>query len=367
MDIGTKPDTYFRDDNLIFTNVDFYSNVTQRSSLIGGSHPSDLSLPELNFTGKNLQLINCHIHDIANLGWWTGSDGKMVGCLIEKIGFDAPDRGHGHLYMQNKLPQTKLVNGCIVIKGFGDAVTIYGSNAAFLQGIDLSGLFVLGNRTLIGGSPVDMINIMSSVFNGHLQLGYGEDYNQNLIVQESVMLSTFQVNKYWSNLHVYNNVIAGKVIFIDQNLTNIAWDHNVYYGTKFTVGPLINVSFAKWQEYTGFDKHSVWFPSRTETLSKTYYINQGSHIANLAVWNPLGLLEVFVSRLDLPDGVYELRQIRDQNDRRKFVWCNHGMYIKMEGGVTSVNGIVDPVFHSNLIPANTFPYFGLFEIWRIDI
>lgn len=115
MDIGTKPDTYFRDDNLIFTNVDFYSNVTQRSSLIGGSHPSDLSLPELNFTGKNLQLINCHIHDIANLGWWTGSDGKMVGCLIEKIGFDAPDRGHGHLYMQNKLPQTKLVNGCIEI------------------------------------------------------------------------------------------------------------------------------------------------------------------------------------------------------------------------------------------------------------
>lgn len=88
-----------------------------------------------------VRFINMIVHDTLN-GielWASAPDGEVYGSLIYHNGYDAPDRGHGHgIYTQNRTG-VRLIRENILFRGYSHNIHAYGSDAAWLNNIELRG------------------------------------------------------------------------------------------------------------------------------------------------------------------------------------------------------------------------------------
>jgi hypothetical protein len=96
------------------------------------------------------KFINLIIHDMKNgLGLWASSpDSEVYGSLIYHNGFTADDRGHGHgIYAQNRTGSQHIADN-ILFGGFSHGIHAYGSDAAYLNNINLEGNVVFNSAVL---------------------------------------------------------------------------------------------------------------------------------------------------------------------------------------------------------------------------
>jgi hypothetical protein len=98
-----------------------------------------------------------------------------------------------------------------------------------------------------------------------------------------------------------------------------------------------------------------------------YPVNEGSHIANIAIWNPLedATVAVDLSSLGMANGNYELRQVRDYTgDVRAVTYIGAAVSVSMSGTTAYPPGY-PTVYHPEAVPANALPTFGAFELWAV--
>lgn len=361
------------------------SSVTTRDTEEPLSRAMDGIIGAMVGNAGTINLTNVRLVATSNVGWWTGSTGTWKGVLVQDTGWDAPDRGHGHvLYTQNKASDgLKTVTACIFVKGYGGNLRLYGSSASILQGYRISDSIFMHERALIGGSPVDDVQITNCMFYSAVQWGYREKDNQSASISNSFMRYT-QVVRFWQSLTMTGCVVlAGNGdcvnVQIGQYYTNLHFDNNVYISSKarpFAIDGDGWRSFAEWQAETGQDANSRFYTSvadaaadgaLTVPIVKVFPVNEGNHIANIAIWNPLedATVDVDLSALALDNGDYELRQVRDyDNDRRQFAYSGSSVTVSMSGTTQWPPGYPTP-YHPETVPANALPEFGAFELWRV--
>lgn len=144
-----------------------YSGWTSRISAFSDPSPADIPLSK-SFTvnGSNCRVFRCTLHDLATVGafgvagWWRWNH-------IYGIGWDAPDRGHGHgIYAQNtgaeSIFEYNIIHDC-----YGWSFHAYSQTAGQLNNITArynilfnaaSPAFAGANNLLIGGVNVVATN-----------------------------------------------------------------------------------------------------------------------------------------------------------------------------------------------------------------
>lgn len=140
-----------------------YSGWTTRETELEGSTPADLPITKkLDVLGDAVLFVNCNIHDLATVGVWTGADAStFYGCNVFHIGWNGPDRGHGHaVYTQNSTPERTFKHNTFH-NCFGWGIHAYtGSgaidNLTFIENTCFEAGAPAGwdtNNILVGGGP----------------------------------------------------------------------------------------------------------------------------------------------------------------------------------------------------------------------
>ncbi|MGD9901825.1 MAG: hypothetical protein AB7U83_00040 [Vicinamibacterales bacterium] len=108
---------------------------------------------------RGARFINLVVHDMR-IGielWASSPDSEAYGNLIFHNGWAAPDRGHGHgIYAQNRDGEMKITDN-VLFGGFSHGIHAYGSDAAYLNNIQLLGNIVFNSGVL---SPYFVRNIL---------------------------------------------------------------------------------------------------------------------------------------------------------------------------------------------------------------
>jgi hypothetical protein len=117
----------------------------------GGSQPAALKRGTgIDVHAPHSRFINLIVHDLANgIGLWSDApEAEAYGNLIYYNGWSAGDRSHGHgIYTQNEQGERRVSDN-IIFSQFSHGIHAYGSDAARLDHIQLTGNIVFNNGAL---------------------------------------------------------------------------------------------------------------------------------------------------------------------------------------------------------------------------
>ena len=139
-----------------YEGLEIYSSDPKRRSAQDGSAPTDLNRGSCigiaqDVAHPGIKLINMILHDGTDAigSFQTHQDAEIYGNLIYNNGWDgATDRGHGNgVYAQNRTGAKRIADN-IIFNNYAEGLQIYGSAAAYLDNIEVTGNAVFGN-----GSP----------------------------------------------------------------------------------------------------------------------------------------------------------------------------------------------------------------------
>lgn len=383
-----QADLLLNGSGLILRDVAIRCSVQERTSEQTGSAPTDIAIGGLNVT-QSITLTNVRITGSIGPGWWMGSTGTWKGVLIQDSGWDAPDRGHGHaIYIQNQSSNgQKQLLACILINGWGYSLHAYGSSNAELEDIHLTDCIVMNERALIGGLTGASINAVTAdncAFYAPLQLGYASGAQHRAASVTDCLLRGLAITASWEDLTVSGcTVLAGDgdcmTLWVDTPLAGLTIDDNVYISSKtrpFSLDGEGWFTLAEWRTRTGLDATSRHYATVQDAVTandltvpvvRVYPVNEGAHIANIAIWNPLedATVSVNLSSLGMVNGSYELRQVRDYTgDVRAITYTGAAVTVSMSGTTAYPPGY-PTAYHPEAVPANALPVFGAFELWSV--
>jgi len=287
--------------------------------------------------GDNCRVINLVIHDVKQgiVAQQEVEGGEFYGNLIYCVGYQRPDRGHGHsMYHQNNGPDYKDVKENIFTHDFDVAFQIYGQS----EGTGLNYFHVDGNVFTVadfmtGGDGAQQYfwftdNRVYAPTNKSVHFWQGYYFpthasatvtgNQVSHIPSSdgfgIRWGPYQSGTFVDNRMHYlgNAVVQYKRVSEGYPQT---WDSNAYWApastSYFTVVAAgastsqTEYSFSGWQSLTGFDANSVFStgaPSTNEIEVRPNLYETGR--ANLIIHNWEGSTTVFIdlSGIGLDDG-----------------------------------------------------------------
>lgn len=298
-------------------NLEFcYSGWTSRTSAQTGSPVSDLPQPALSVYGERTRVVNCIIHDLAGIAWWGPAiDSEFYGCIMYSIGWQGPDRGHGHgMYTQNHPGGRKAWRNCITWGHYATCGKVYSATSAPLKHYDISGL-ICGpsgdSRLLIGsedGSTEDVTVqdcmtygaavhfgdalVTSSIAFDHLYVAHDTDI--------PLVMAFFNTLSGMDNTIVGGNGGDPSYRVVCKVASPGAWqlDRNTYHYTgpnahEFRDEGVSDYTLAEWQAATGFDMNSTLVHG--QPTANKIVVQPNAYDANrchVAVWNWEGLASV---------------------------------------------------------------------------
>jgi len=220
-----------------YMNFEIMDSDPNRVSAFPGSSPPDISRghgirPFGEPIPNGIKYINLVVHDtgggISSFGEAAGLE--IYGCLIYYVGWQGPDRGHGHgIYSQNQIGTLNIKDN-IIFSAFSHGIHNYGgSEDTYLDNIHMEGNVCFNNgilpwglpnglarNLLIGGgrkaqNPRLINNAMyypSGLGGENMNIGYGEGVN---------------------NAIVTGNYISGGDVRFNGRNTNVAMMDNFFY------------------------------------------------------------------------------------------------------------------------------------------
>jgi hypothetical protein len=373
---------------LVLRDVTILSSDTQRTSAETGSDPTDILAGAINGYAS-LTLKNVRITGPRGVGWWTGSTGLWRGVLVQDVGWDATDRGHGHaLYTQNNATDgNKTLDACILVNGYSNySLHLYGSGNALLAGYTFTDCIFMNDRALIGGetgSVIDAVTSDNCAFYVSLSMGWATSQNQTASVT-GCLIRALSIQHAWQDLTVSGcTVLAADGDCVTMPTTadfsGLHIDNNVYISSKaapFVLEGEGSFTLAAWRTRTGLDATSRHYTTIAAAVSagdltvpvvRVFAVAEGNHKANIAIWNPNSdaTVSVDLSALALANGSYELRQVRDYTgDVRAVTYTGAAVTVSMSGTTEWPPGYPTP-YHPDTVPANALPVFGAFELWAV--
>lgn len=360
-----------------------YTGWVTRTSQYAGSAPPDIPNTALYIVGPGTRIEHSIIHDLSDVGWWQpATDSAFVDTLIYNIGWQAPDRGHGHgLYTQNHPTGTKLIKDVISWGNYSLCGKIYGG-IANLKNYTVDGLvcgpsgdprFLVGSET----GKADNITIRNSLFFGtSLELSnYGATPATGAItVTDSVIAAPEAIpltTAYFKGITFTNNTVIGgnggdpsnRVILKTANRQpGWAFTDNAYTYTGVNPKEVREESvgdrtFAEWQGL-GMDAGSAI--TRTLPLTNTVIIKPTrAHHGQVVIynWTQAASVTVDLSALDLTPGAsYKLTNAQNPDEALPFV-AGSPVSLAMSGWTTAT-----PYGSS----APTVPWDSRFGVWLVE-
>lgn len=246
-------------------------------------------------SGAHTKFINLVVHDCGNgVAFWSPAlDSELYGNIIYNNGWQtsAVERGHGHaIYTQNETG-TKLIRDNILFNQFGWGIHAY-TEEGEIQGFEFEGNVSFNNgaatvgderydNILVGGErPAARIALernytfhtpSKDATKPNVRLHYGAKNNRDLTVRNnyfaggSLVLSVSD----WQQVTLTGNRFYGLNRLLALNLPEhvaasiYTWDGNTYTQNSTEVSAPFTfqdsaLSFAEWQQKTGFDRRSTW-------------------------------------------------------------------------------------------------------------
>ena len=211
-------------DNLNFT----YNDWITRSTELTGSAPEDMPTDAaLDIFAPYSEVRHCVVYDVADFGIWaTAKACKIYGNVVFNIGWDAPDRGHGHLfYTQNDGAYGRMVfKHNIATASFATGLKIY------TEGAKARGYDVIGNTIFISGELFDGDDYSMNFW---VQDPAGKDYKfeRNHSFHDKATGDPVRMGLYnpITNLELIDNYFPEGIVHDEDN--EIVTDSGGYYGT----------------------------------------------------------------------------------------------------------------------------------------
>jgi hypothetical protein len=336
------------------------SRFTQRVIASSGSHPAENEGRSgwVDVQAANTKIINFIIHDgTGGIGFWSSApDSEIYGTIIFNVGWDAPDRGHGHgIYAQNRNGSKRIRNN-ILFYNFGNGIAAYGSARAALNNFEITDNISFSNgaisrnpvgRDLFLGGEGPVINgkvLRNRVFNRRGQtsiMGYQSMENQGLLYEDNYVAGGVALFRGWGDsIQVRGNTFValqpGRAVeaVLTENATapGISWDRNRYFSsgtaagagtatrsmwlTEFAQTPRqrgMQGNFTQWRQATGWDLASEY--SEQPTLGSEVFLHPNEYEpgrAHVAVfnWSRNGSVEVDLSNLLQKGDSFEVRNVQ---------------------------------------------------------
>lgn len=342
-----------------FWGVEFFSSDIGRST----SQLSNNGMPnQLMVAGEDIKFVHCYIHDIGNfLSSQLAKNMEAYGNIVLDIGWNAPDRGHGHaFYIENDGANGSVKNyennfaGSsydALVQEFGTSALT--QNILFKKNTLFDGGAPLGIGTvqfMIGQNRPKGIVVNGNYFfvsdkysPGNVQNGWQWDgQNHDIDVEDNYVIGPdFEVGN-WDNAiikrnHVFSRNTDAAVLFNTysaanppQSVKNWLIDNNEYGAGILKVGSrhVDNAGTAISDGATGYTDLSAWKTTIGGDVNSTYGV--APHLAvqivpstkipgriHITVWNPASLATVPVDLsavTDLHDGdAYQLMDAQNFN------------------------------------------------------
>jgi hypothetical protein len=293
-----------------FQGLEFTSSYTTRVSATSGSAPYDEPNGGVNhLTTTGIQFINCLLHNSASgFGVWAGSaESVLYGNLIWCIGWDGPDRLHGHgTYTQNNTA-SRLWSNNIFFSTFGKLVNQYGSDTSFLNNYTWNENIFFHGVPLHGGeSDIDTLTLTGNKYwNTSPQLGFLGLGNVNLTLTDNYI-------PYPTTLKYWNNVTATGNTFVNRTYN---WAIYHYY---------LNADEPDEYATYAFDENQFHSPAGAPNQRIVYSRNDDSLVTadyNFSEWQALGqdtngtltTSGDYLSPMPLPDTAFVFPNAYDSN------------------------------------------------------
>lgn len=125
-------------DDVTVIGLEILKSSWNRLTEIAGSDPADVPYCGFEVYGDGCIVRKCRIHDVKLVAFGSTSENLLFyGNVIYYIGWQGPDRGHGHtIYVQNDSPYKRIYNN-IFFDPFGFNIHGYGGASSHLNNIDI--------------------------------------------------------------------------------------------------------------------------------------------------------------------------------------------------------------------------------------
>jgi hypothetical protein len=355
-------------DNVILRDVEIKDTPTAPRTDAG----------ELTVSGSGAKVLNCLIHDVIQVGWWSNApDSEINGCLLWNIGATGDLLNLRHsIYAQNTTG-TKLLKNTIVVPGFSHiGINAYGSDVALVNNFTFDGVVHVGKRWQIGGNaPFDGCAVTACMTYGTLlRIGYtAETVNGDIAITDSDLsgscnfISVGEATLTGNRLYGMAGEQFGWWTYPEthsETINNNTYEHPENQTSPWTVSGT-GKTWAQWQAL-GYDADSTYTPSTPGTDRVVVRGNDYDDDRGMVViynWSQAESVEVDLSSLPLTVGrTYLLRQALDPlGDTAQFAYTEAALVVDMKAASHSV---AIPAGHNVVLCDTTFPTFGAFVVER---
>lgn len=380
-------------DHVHWMNLEFMSSDPRpRVTNIRASGYPDINRGTLSVKGSHNKFINIVAHDLdTGIGFWAeGTGGEIYNALIYNNGWIGPDRQHGHgIYVHNELG-TKRIADSIIFNQFGMGFHAFGSELAFLQGLDVEGNVIFNSgggsgqgfypeRDILigGGRPASDIRVANNFTyqndkNGLVGFGFltGPD-NQDIEILDNSFVGRVSFHSDWKDVTYRGNTnFAPADVLIELGLTagatpaDYRWDQNDYYSTFGLQFRYEGASYRypDWRVVTGFDAESTFTPSAPSGVEVFVRPNQyEAGRGNVIVYNWAleSSVQVDLSSLLQAGQAYEVRSAVDVHGPPLLTGIYDGGPVSLPMGTVTPPS---PISYAARPPAAIGPEFGVFVV-----
>lgn len=344
----------------------------------------------------NVEIVNCKLHDFrGGIGSWISAVNALTyGCLLYHNGWYDPtpgDHAHGEgQYTQNS-SGVKIIKHCMGCNNYDHVLAIYGTSVATSFFRVLENIFCQDGLQFGGVADVVDVLLSGNLFyaKNDIPIGFNNAQKTDITLTQNILSMSpnqhrmIRVASPWTELNIVDNpVIFGNLTTIPVFLSYVPdggeWDYNTYYyvprvevlGAPFAVATSptthIEMGFAAWKSYTGFDAHSTFnagYPPSEAAVHLNEYEEGRAHVA---IYNWTQASSFPVDLTGLPDGRYRAYNLQNLSEYFTFAW----------DGETDVNfpmtgwTVAKPIGWSNIVgwpfpETSSFPEFGAFLVTQV--
>ncbi|MGD9901821.1 MAG: IPT/TIG domain-containing protein [Vicinamibacterales bacterium] len=341
----TAPALSVRGADTWYWGFEVTDTTTQRVTANFAADPKRAT--SIDVTGPRTRFINLVVHDgLQGFGFWSAArDAEIYGTIIQHVGVEAPDRGHGHhIYVQNEAGWKRIVDN-ILLYSFSFGVHAYTSGSR-VDNIHIEGNTMLGagllsatsgakaNVVTGGGDGADFTRALDNVSYFSSLIGRGLDLDYGTPCRSPEIRG--------------NYVIAATPVNVTR-CTAVTMTGNTFYGATGALASQFPANVYHATRPTGvrtFVRPNVYEPGR----------------ANLTVvnWDRAATIDVDLAPANLAVGSrYEIRDAQNFYGPPVLTGTYLGAPIALTmAGLTAAS----PIGNVPIVPAHTAPELAVFVV-----
>ena len=346
----TAPALSVRGADTWYWGFEVTDTTTQRVTANFAADPKRAT--SIDVTGARTRFINLVVHDgLQGFGFWSSAvNAEISGTIIQNVGVEAPDRGHGHhIYVQNETAWKRIVDN-ILLHSFSFGIHAYtaGSRVDYLhmEGNTIVGAGLLSatsgakaNIVTGGGDGADFTRALNNVSYFPSLTGRGLDLDYVTACTSPEIRG--------------NYVVAGTPINVAR-CSNVTMTGNTFYGSTGSLAT----------QFPNNTYHATR-PTGVRTFVRPNAYEPGRANVTVVNWDRAASVAVDLSAAALAVGTsFEIRDAQNFYAAPVVTGTYSGGPVTVPmTGLTAAR----PVGNAPIVPAHTAPEFGVFVVLPLGL